>query len=84
MIFLVKPAPSGIRNRTAGSDIGRAPRSIHSAMSIYVAPNDIFNFTFILVYNMETKGFFQLEIILNVLVSSSRLISIPMLWVYCH
>ena len=32
--------------------------------------------------NQETKRFFQLEIILNVLVSSSRFIWIPMLWVY--
>ena len=30
------------------------------------------------------KAFFQFEIILNVLVSCFRLISIPMLWVYGH
>ena len=29
------PAPSGIRNRTAGSDIGKAPRSNHCAMSLF-------------------------------------------------
>ena len=33
---------------------------------------------------METKGFFQFEIIINVLVSSFRFIWIPMLWVYGH
>ena len=33
---------------------------------------------------MERKGFFQSEIILNVLVSSSRFIWSPMLWVYCY
>ena len=32
--FSENPAPSGIRNRTAGSDIGRAPRSNHCAMSL--------------------------------------------------
>ena len=31
---------------------------------------------------METKGFFQLEIILNVIASSFWFIWIPMLWVY--
>ena len=31
---------------------------------------------------METKGFFQFEIIINVLVGNFRSISIPMLWVY--
>ena len=30
------------------------------------------------------KGFFQFEIIINVLVSSFRVIWIPMLWVYCQ
>ena len=33
---------------------------------------------------METKGFFKLKIIINVLGSSFRFISIPMLWVYAH
>ena len=33
---------------------------------------------------METKGFFRFEIIINVLISSSRFIWIPMLWVYDH
>ena len=33
---------------------------------------------------METKGFFQFEIIINILVGSFRLIWIPMLWVYGH
>ena len=33
---------------------------------------------------METKGFFQFEIIINGLVSSFRFIWIPMLWVYGH
>ena len=32
--FSENPAPSGIRNRTAGSDIGKAPRSNHCAMSL--------------------------------------------------
>ena len=32
MIF---PAPSGILNRTAGSHIGKAPRSNHCAMSLF-------------------------------------------------
>ena len=32
--FSENPASSGIRNRTAGSDIGRAPRSNHCAMSL--------------------------------------------------
>ena len=31
---------------------------------------------------METKGFIQFEIIINVLVSSFWFIRIPMLWVY--
>ena len=31
---------------------------------------------------METEGFFQFEIIMNVLVSFFRFIWIPMLWVY--
>ena len=30
------PAPSGIRNRKAGSDIGKAPRSNNFAMSLSV------------------------------------------------
>ena len=34
MIFHENPAPSGIRNRTAGSDIGKAPRSSHYATSL--------------------------------------------------
>ena len=34
MIFLWKLCTSGIRNRTAGSDIGRALRSNHCAMSL--------------------------------------------------
>ena len=33
---------------------------------------------------METEGFFHLEIIINVLISSSWFIWIPMLWVYEH
>ena len=33
---------------------------------------------------METKGFFQFEIIINVLVSSFWFILIPMFWVYGH
>ena len=33
---------------------------------------------------METKDFFQFEIILIVLVSFLRFIWIPMLWVYGH
>ena len=33
---------------------------------------------------METKGFFQFGIIINVLVGSFRFIWIPMLWVYTH
>ena len=33
---------------------------------------------------METKVFFQFEIIMNVLVSSFQTIWIPMLWVYDH
>ena len=33
---------------------------------------------------METKGFFQFEIFINVLVSSLRFIWIPMLWVHSH
>ena len=33
---------------------------------------------------METKGFIQFEIIINVLVISSRIVWIPMLWVYWH
>ena len=36
----------------------------------------------IFVQTMETKYFFQFEIIRNVLVSSLRLIWIPILWVY--
>ena len=36
------------------------------------------------VWTMETKGFFQFEIIINVLVSCLRFIWIPMLWVYGH
>ena len=36
MIFLWKLCTSGIRNRTAGSDIGRALRSNHCAMSLLV------------------------------------------------
>ena len=32
--FSENPAPSGIRNRTVGSDIGRAPRSNHCAISL--------------------------------------------------
>ena len=32
--FSENPAPSGIQNRTAGSDIGRAPRSNHCATSL--------------------------------------------------
>ena len=32
--------------------------------------------------NQKTKGFFQFEIIINILVSSVRFISLPMLWVY--
>ena len=31
---------------------------------------------------METKGFFQFEIIINVLVTSFRFIWIPILWIY--
>ena len=31
---------------------------------------------------MEIKGFFQFEIIIDVLVSSFRFIRIPLLWVY--
>ena len=34
--FSENPAPSGIRNRTAGSDIGRVPRSSHCAMSLSI------------------------------------------------
>ena len=34
MIFLWKPEPSGIQNRTADSDTGRAPRCNHCAMSL--------------------------------------------------
>ena len=34
LYFFENPAPSGTRNRTAGSDIGRAPRSNHCAMSL--------------------------------------------------
>ena len=41
--FSENPAPSGIRNRTAGSDIGRAPRSNHCAMSLTIY---IFSFVF--------------------------------------
>ena len=33
---------------------------------------------------METKKFLQFENIINVLASSFRFISIPMLWVYDH
>ena len=33
---------------------------------------------------METKGFFHIEIIINVLVSYVRFIWIPVLWVYGH
>ena len=33
---------------------------------------------------METKGFLQFEIIINVLVSSFRFIGIPMLYAYRH
>ena len=33
---------------------------------------------------METKGFFQCEIMINVLVTSFRFIRIPVLWVYDH
>ena len=33
---------------------------------------------------METKGFFQFEIIISVLVSSFWFICLPMLWVYNH
>ena len=32
--------------------------------------------------NKKTKGFFQFEIIINVSVSSSRFIRIPIVWVY--
>ena len=32
--FSENPAPSGIRNRPAGSEIGRAPRSNHCTMSL--------------------------------------------------
>ena len=35
-IFSENSAPSGIRNRTAGSDIGKAPRSNHCAMPLSV------------------------------------------------
>ena len=34
--------------------------------------------------NQETKGFFQFELKINVLVGSFRFIWIPMLWVYGH
>ena len=33
---------------------------------------------------METKGFFQFEIIINVLVNSFRFFWIRMVWVYGH
>ena len=33
---------------------------------------------------METKGFFQFEIIINVLVNSFQFIWKPMLWIYDH
>ena len=33
--FSENPAPSRIRNRTAGSDIGKAPRSSYYATSLY-------------------------------------------------
>ena len=33
---------------------------------------------------MENKGFFQFEMIINVLGSSFKFIRIPMLWVYSH
>ena len=36
----------------------------------------------ILYKNIATKGFFQFEIIINVLVSSFWFIWIPMLWLY--
>ena len=36
------------------------------------------------VQTMETEGFFQFEIIINVLVSPFSLVLIPMLWVYSH
>ena len=38
----------------------------------------------IFVSTMDTKGFFQFEIIVNVSVSSFRFIWIPILWVYDH
>ena len=38
----------------------------------------------IFVKIMDSKGFFQFEIIINVLASSFRFIWIPMLWVYAH
>ena len=36
------------------------------------------------VLTMETKGFYQFEIIINVFVSSFGFIWIPMVWVYGH
>ena len=36
------------------------------------------------MWSIDTKGFFQFEVIIKVLFSSFRFIGIPMLWVYCH
>ena len=40
LYFSKNPAPSGVRKRTTGSDIGKAPRSDHCAMSICNIPRE--------------------------------------------
>ena len=40
LYFSKNPAPSGVRKRTTGSDIGKAPRSNHCAMSICNIPRE--------------------------------------------
>ena len=53
--FYENPAPSGIRNRTAGSDIDRAPRSNHCAMSLLITLGCLIslNFDFVLSFCVE-------------------------------
>ena len=55
--------------------------SLHTCLVITLSTLEALNY---FVKNIATKGFFQFEIIINVLVTSSCFIWIPMLLVYAH
>ena len=81
-VFPVKGTESGGIPHDKGREWGDSPWwDHHHGDCLAINP---YNAELILYKSWGPKGLFQFEIIINVSVSSSRFIWIPMLWVYSH